>query len=112
MHRHGARWFRSCLPPKNSRLGENSFWPSSALAGAPDGFGLDDHWNDAKGASTFLLGLAGLGSTRGSCNPPWYVRGPSGIGKKVLIAPRGFPRHLIRPLKVWFILDFLQYPVY
>ena len=31
---------------------------------------------------------------------------------KVLIAPRGFPRHLIRPLKVWFVLDFLQYPVY
>ena len=31
---------------------------------------------------------------------------------KVLIAPRGFPRHLIRPLKVWFILDFLQHPMY
>ena len=31
---------------------------------------------------------------------------------KVLIAPRGFPYHLIRPLKVWFVLDFLQYPVY
>ena len=31
---------------------------------------------------------------------------------KVLIAPRGFPCHLIRPLKVWFVLDFLQYPVY
>ena len=82
------------------------------LSGAPDGFGLDDHWNDAEGASTFLLGLAGLGSTRGSCNPPWYVRGPGGTGKKVLIVPRGFPHHLIRPLKVWFILDFLQYLVY
>ena len=31
---------------------------------------------------------------------------------KVLIAPRGFPRHLIRPLKVWFILDFLQHSMY
>ena len=31
---------------------------------------------------------------------------------KVLIAPRGFPRHLIRPLKVWFVLDFLQQPMY
>ena len=26
--------------------------------------------------------------------------------------PRGFPRHLIRPLKVWFVLDFLQHPMY
>ena len=31
---------------------------------------------------------------------------------KVLIAPCGFSRHLIRPLKVWFVLDFLQYPMY
>ena len=31
---------------------------------------------------------------------------------EVLITPRGFPRHLIRPLKVWFVLDFLQYPMY
>ena len=31
---------------------------------------------------------------------------------KVLIAPREFPCHLIRPLKVWFVLDFLQYSVY
>ena len=31
---------------------------------------------------------------------------------KVLIAPRGFPRHLIRPLKVWFVLDFLQHLMY
>ena len=31
---------------------------------------------------------------------------------KVLIAPSGFPRHLIRPLKVWFVLDFLQHPMY
>ena len=31
---------------------------------------------------------------------------------KVLIAPRGFLRHLIRPLKVWFVLDFLQHPMY
>ena len=26
--------------------------------------------------------------------------------------PRGFPRHLIRPLKVWFVLDFLQHLMY
>ena len=31
---------------------------------------------------------------------------------KVLIAPCGFPRHLIRLLKVWFVLDFLQHPMY
>ena len=31
---------------------------------------------------------------------------------KVLIAPRGFLRHLIRPLKVWFVLNFLQHPMY
>ena len=31
---------------------------------------------------------------------------------KVLIAPHGFPRHLIRLLKVWFVLDFLQHPMY
>ena len=31
---------------------------------------------------------------------------------KILIAPHGFPRHLIRPLKVWFVLDFLQHPMY
>ena len=31
---------------------------------------------------------------------------------KVLIAPRGFPRHLIQLLKVWFVLDFLQHLIY
>ena len=31
---------------------------------------------------------------------------------KVLIAPRGFSRHLIRPPKVWLVLDFLQHPMY
>ena len=31
---------------------------------------------------------------------------------KVLVVPRGFPRHFIRPLKVWFVLDFLQHPMY
>ena len=44
--------------------------------------GLDDHWNDAEGASVFLLGLASLGSSRGSCSSPWYVRGLGGIGNK------------------------------
>ena len=34
------------------------------------------------------------------------------LAKKVLIEPRGFPRHIIRPLKVWFVLDFLQHPMY
>ena len=52
------------------------------LYGAPDRFGLDDHWNDAEGALAFLLGLAGPGSSRGSCSPLWYVRGPGGIGNK------------------------------
>ena len=31
---------------------------------------------------------------------------------KVLIAPRGLSRHLIRPLKVWLVLDFLQHLMY
>ena len=31
---------------------------------------------------------------------------------KVLIAPHGFPHHLIRLLKVWFVLDFFQHPMY
>ena len=31
---------------------------------------------------------------------------------KVLIASHGFPCHLIRPFKVWFVLDFLQYLMY
>ena len=31
---------------------------------------------------------------------------------KVLIAPRGLSRHLIRPLKVWLVLDFLQHPMH
>ena len=82
------------------------------LSRVPDGFGFDDHWNEAKGALAFLLGLAGPGNSRGSCSPPWYVRGPVVLAKKVLIEPRGFPRHIIRPLKVWFVLDFLQHPMY
>ena len=44
--------------------------------------GSDDHQNDAAGASTFLLGPTGPGSSRGSCNPLWYVRGLGGIGNK------------------------------
>ena len=52
------------------------------LSGVPDGSSLDDHWNDAKSASTFLLGLAALDSSRGSCSSPWYVRGLGGIGNK------------------------------
>ena len=47
-----------------------------------DELGFDDHWNDAKGASTFLLGLAGPNSSKGSCGSPWYVRGLGGIGNK------------------------------
>ena len=31
---------------------------------------------------------------------------------KVLIAPCGLSRHLIRPLKVWLVLDFLQHLMY
>ena len=52
------------------------------LSGASNGFGLDDHWNDAEGALVFLLELAGPGSSRGSCSPLWYVHGPGGIGNK------------------------------
>ena len=52
------------------------------LSRAPDEFGLDDHWNDAEGALAFLLGLVGLGNSRGSCSPPWCARGPGGIGNK------------------------------
>ena len=52
------------------------------LSGAPDKFGLDDHWNDVEGALAFLLGLAGRGISRGSCSPLWYVRGPGVIGNK------------------------------
>ena len=52
------------------------------LSRVPGGSGLDDHWNDAEGASTFLLGLVGPDSSKGSCSSPWYVRGPGGIGNK------------------------------
>ena len=31
---------------------------------------------------------------------------------KVLIAPRGLSCHLIRPPKVWFVLDFLQHLIH
>ena len=50
--------------------------------GVPGEFGLDDHWSDAEGASTFILGLVGPNSSKSSCSSPWYVRGPSGIGNK------------------------------
>ena len=52
------------------------------LSGVPDGFSLDDHWNDVEGVSAFLLELAGLDSSRGSCSSPWYICGPGGIGNK------------------------------
>ena len=52
------------------------------LSGVLDGFGLDDHWDDAEGASAFLLGLAVLDSSRGSYSSSRYVRGPGGIGNK------------------------------
>ena len=52
------------------------------LSEVPNGSGLDDHWNYVEGASAFLLGLAGLDSSRGSCSSLWYVRGPGGIGNK------------------------------
>ena len=52
------------------------------LSGAPDRFGLNDHWNDAESALDFLLGLVGPGSSRGSYNPLWYVRSPGGIDNK------------------------------
>ena len=49
------------------------------LSGVLDGLGFDDYWNGAEGALAFLLGLVGPGSFKGSCSPPWYVRGPGGI---------------------------------
>ena len=52
------------------------------LSGVPDGSGLNDYWNGAKGASAFLFELAGLDNSRGSCSSPWYVCGPGGIGNK------------------------------
>ena len=52
------------------------------LSGVPDGFGFDDHWNFAKSALAFLLGLAGPSNSRGSYSPPWYVHGPGGISNK------------------------------
>ena len=52
------------------------------FSGVLDGLGFDDHWNDAEGALAFLLGLASPGNSRGSYSPPWYVRGPGGIGNK------------------------------
>ena len=52
------------------------------LSGVPGGSGLDDHWNDAEGASTFLLGLVGPDSSKGSCSFSWYVRGLGDIGNK------------------------------
>ena len=79
------------------------------LSGVPDGSGLDDHWNDAEGASVFLLELAGP-------EVPVVLRGMSMVlvvlAIKILIAPCGLPRHLIRPFKVWLVLDFLQHPMY
>ena len=47
-----------------------------------DGFGLDDHWNDAECVLAFPLGPAGLGNSRGSYSPPWYICGLGGIGNK------------------------------
>ena len=52
------------------------------LSKVPDGFGLDDHWNDVEGGLAFLLGLAGPNNSKGSCSSPWYVRGLGGIGNK------------------------------
>ena len=47
------------------------------LSGVPDESSLGDYRDDAEGVLAFLLGLAGLGSSRGSCNSPW-----GGIGNK------------------------------
>ena len=77
--------------------------------GVPGESGLDDRWNDAEGASAFLLGPASPDSFRGSCS----LRGMSVIlvilAIKVLIALCGFSCHLIRSPKVWLVLDFLQH---
>ena len=74
--------------------------------------GLDDHWNDAKGASTFLPRLAGPGGSRGFCSSLWYARGLGGIGNKSSDRASRVLPHLIRPPKVWLVLDFLQHSMY
>ena len=49
----------------------------------PGGSGPNDHWNDAEGALTFLLGPAGPDNSRGSYSSPWYVRGPGDTSNKI-----------------------------
>ena len=50
--------------------------------GVPSESGLDDRWNDAKDASTFLLRPTGPDGSRDSYNSPWYIHGPDDIGNK------------------------------
>ena len=52
------------------------------LSGVPDGSGLGDYWDDAKGVLAFLLGPTGLDSSRGSYSSLWYACGPGGISNK------------------------------
>ena len=51
--------------------------------GVPGGSGPNDHWNDAEGALTFLLGPAGPDNSRGSYSSPCYVRGPGDTSNKI-----------------------------
>ena len=49
------------------------------LSGVPDGSGLNDYWNGAKGASAFLFGPTGLDNSIGSYNFLWCVHDPGDI---------------------------------
>ena len=75
--------------------------------GVPSESSLNDHWSDAEGASTsFSNQLVQIVP-----EVPAILRGMSMVlvvlAIKVLIALRGLSHHLIRPPKVWLILDFL-----
>ena len=69
--------------------------------------GFDDRLNDVRGVSTFLLRPTGPDNSIGSCNSPWYVHGPGGIGSTGSVLLCGLSCHFVRPSEVWFVLDFL-----
>ena len=74
-----------------------------------NGSGLSDYQDDAEGVFAFLLGPASPEVPVVLCYIPMVL---VVLAMKVLIVPRGLSRHLIRPLKMWLILDFLQHPMY
>ena len=52
------------------------------LSGVPNLSGSLGHSNDAKAASTFLLGLASLNGPTNFYSPSYYAPGPNGISNK------------------------------